>query len=288
MLMLSSVWSPSSVWIFSALSILSSASAFGAELFFMDRDSFNNEYVGPVGPLVLSGEIVPGDYARLLSKIGADENRFLAQNELLLASTDGDSAEAIKIANLIKSLYTRVVVGPLTGRCAGACFLIYAAATERNTDGQSLLGIHRLGLAASEWASMPAAQAALLEDGAQAPIRQFLAENEVPPDLIDELFKHEWSDVYWLSDADEAKLGSKSPSFQKFLAKKCAWNDSLERAVYKGERPLDDLKEFTACRARVTQAEAHKALGKVLKEAQAATDAQALKQTQAVKAAQAH
>jgi hypothetical protein len=242
-----------------------SATALGADLFYMDRDAFSNEYVGPVGPLVLSGDIVEGDYQRLLAKIAEDENRFLTQNKLILASDDGDAAEAIKIARLVKSLYTQVVVGPLTGRCVGACFLIYAAAAERGTDGEKLIGIHRPGLSASEWQSMPTTRAALLEDGLQAPTREFLAENEVPADLVETLFKHDSGDVYWLSDSDEASLGSKSPSFQKYLAKNCAWNDTLERAVYAGERPFDDLKALSACRVRVTQSEARKALALALK-----------------------
>ena len=54
--------------------LLSGAFARSAELYYLDRDAFNNEYVGPVGPLVLSGEIAPGDYDRLLAKIAEDDN----------------------------------------------------------------------------------------------------------------------------------------------------------------------------------------------------------------------
>ena len=49
--------------------LLSGACARSAELYYLDRDAFNNEYVGPLGPLVLSGEIAPGDYYRLLANI---------------------------------------------------------------------------------------------------------------------------------------------------------------------------------------------------------------------------
>ncbi len=47
--------------------------------------------MGPVGPLVLSGEIIPGDYGRLLAKIAEDPNRFLSQNKLILASGQGNA-----------------------------------------------------------------------------------------------------------------------------------------------------------------------------------------------------
>jgi hypothetical protein len=215
--------------------LLAGAFARSAELYYLDRDAFNNEYVGPVGPLVLSGEITPGDYDRLLAKIAEDDKRFLSQNKLILASNEGNAGEAMKIARLVKALYTQVVVGPLTGRCAGACFLIYAAAVERGTDGENLLGVTRPGLAESEWVARPTTEAALLEDSMQAPVRAFLVENEVPADLVEQVFQRPSTDVYWLSDNDETALGSKSPAFAKFLEKNCQWTQGLDKAVFRGE-----------------------------------------------------
>ena len=120
--------------------LLVSLPAQGAELFYMDHDPITDQYVGPIGPLVMSGEITPGDYGRLLSKIIDDEDRFLAQDKILLASDGGDVAEALRIAALVKSLFTAVIVAPLTGRCVSACFFIYAAAAQREADGERLIG----------------------------------------------------------------------------------------------------------------------------------------------------
>jgi hypothetical protein len=247
--------------------LLSGAFARSAELYYLDRDAFTNEYVGPGGPLVLSGEIAPGDYDRLLAKIAEDDKRFLSRNKLILASSEGNAAEAMKIARLVKALYTQVVVGPLTGRCAGACFLIYAAAVERGSDGENLLGVARPGLAESEWIARPTTEAALLEDSMQGPVRDFLLENQVPSDLVEQVFQRPSTDVYWLSDEDETALGSKSPAFAKFLEKNCKWTDGLDKAVLRGERPFEDLKAFTDCRARTTEPEARKALALALKAA---------------------
>jgi hypothetical protein len=248
-----------------AILVASSEPASAAEFYYMDRDSFNNRYTGPVGPLVLSGEIVPGDYGKLLAKIAEDPGRFLDRNKLILASSDGNAAEAIKIARLVRSLYTEVVVGPLTGRCVGACFLVYAAASARGTDGANLLGVHRLGLAESEWVSKSTSEAALLEDSLQAPTHDFLLENAVPEGLVDALFNHLPTDIYWLTDEDEATLGAKSPAFEKFLAKNCAWKEDLEKAVFKGER-LKEMQQLSACRARVTEPAARKALAQAIKD----------------------
>ncbi len=230
----------------------------------MDHDPFTKQYVGPSGPLVLSGDIVPGDYDRLLAKIAEDQNRFFEQGKLLLASDGGDVTEAIKIARLVKALSTEVIVGPVTGRCAGACFLIYAAADQRGTDGPRLIGVYRPQLDDADASLLPGPDAAILEDDMLADARALVQDNAVPEYLVDEMFRHTASDVYWLSERDEQNLGAKSPSFEKFLAAKCAWSDTLERSVYRGERPIEDLRQVWICRARLTQPAARQALASAL------------------------
>ena len=227
----------------------------------MDHDSVTDQYVGPVGPLVLSGEITPGDYDSLLTKILDDENRFLAQDKIILASDGGDVAEALKIAKLVKLLYVKVSVGPLTGRCVSACFFIYAAANQRETDGERLLGINRPYMAdpkAPE--SPPPTDSAIVESQGMAQVRAFLQENSVPNYLLDEMFRRPSSEAYWLSAADQENLGFRSPSFNQFLAAKCAWDDAIEQEVYAGKRPLEDFKELAKCRDRETRDAAHQVL----------------------------
>jgi hypothetical protein len=238
--------------------LLLGAPSLGAELFYMDHDPYTNQYVGAVGPLVISGEIVPGDYDHLLSKILDDPNRFLAENKIILASDGGDVAEALKIAKLVKSLFSEVMVGPLTGRCASACFFIYAAANQRETDGERLIGINRPYLVDSETASRPDVAGA--ENRALTKVRAFLQENAVPSYLVDEMFRRAADEVYWLSEDDQKNLGHKSPAFKQYLHAECAWDEGLEREVYEGKRSVDDLKEKWKCRSRVTQFRARQAL----------------------------
>jgi hypothetical protein len=244
--------------------LLASMPCAGAELFYMDHNPFTHEYVGPTGPLVISGEIVRGDYDRLLSRILDDEERFLSQNKIILASDGGDVTEALKIARLVKSLFTEVIVGPLTGRCVSACFFIYAAANQRGTDGERLLGINRPYIANSP--AVPAPDAAIAEGGALARVRAFLRENAVPDYLIDEMFRRASDDAYWLSADDEKSLGYRSPAFARYLLKKCAWDDDFERGAYAGKRPMEELKQMMKCRTRVTQDAARQALVPASKE----------------------
>jgi hypothetical protein len=249
--------------------LLLGAPSLGAELFYMDHDPYTHQYVGPVGPLVISGEIIPGDYDRLLSKILDDPNRFLAENKIILASDGGDVAEALKIAKLVKSLFSEVIVGPLTGRCASACFFIYAAANQRETDGERLIGINRPYLVDSEPESPPPPPPAVsasppdvtaAENRALTKVRAFLRENAVPGYLVDEMFRRASDEVYWLSQDDQKNLGYKSQAFKQYLRAECAWDEGLEQEVYEGKRSVDELKEKWKCRSRVTQLQARQAL----------------------------
>ena len=239
--------------------LLASLPSLGAELFYMDHDPFSGRYLGPAGPLVISGEIAPGDYERLLSKILQDENRFLAQNQIILASDGGDVAESMRIATLVKSLFTGVLVGPLTGRCVSACFFIYAAAGQREADGGRLIGINRPYLVDPDAASTKT-DPSLVESRALMQVRAFLSENAVPRYLVEEMFRHASDSAYWLSAEDEKNLGYRSQSFDRYLKAKCAWDDGIEREVIAGRRSVDEFKQMLKCRALVTRSDAHKAL----------------------------
>ena len=184
-------------------SLVSTGPATAAELFYMDRDSFNNQYTGPGGPLVLSGEIVPGDYAKLLARIAEDPDRFLDRNKLILASSDGNAAEAIKIARLLRSLYTggdrRAAHRALRRR-----LLPHLCRCERARHGWRKPARHpsrRAGRIASGCRCPPPRRRSS-RTSLQAPVRDFLADNEVPRDSIDELFKHPPTDIYWLTEHD--------------------------------------------------------------------------------------
>ena len=252
--------------------LLAGAPASGAELFYMDHDPYTGQFVGPIGPLVVSGEIIPGDYDRLLSKILEDRNRFLSQNKIILASDGGDVAEALKLARLIKSLFTDIVVGPLTGRCVSACFFIFAAAGQREADGEKLIGINRPFIAVADAAVAPDAAAAPTktalpaEGRALSQVRAFLQDNAVPGYLVEEMFRHASDDAYWLSADDERNLGYRSPWFDQYLRAKCAWDSQIERDVYAGKRPIEDLKPMLICRDRVTQDAARQALMQAARE----------------------
>ena len=228
----------------------------GADFFYMDHDTFTGRYVGPVGALVMSGDIEPGEYDRLLKRLADDPQRFLSQDKLIVASSAGDAAEAMKIGRLLKALHTEISVSPIAGRCVDACFFIYVAADQRSADAPSLIGIH----------AVPSPDAAAAGD--------FLRENEVPADLVERVLRPRRSEVYWLSDSEEAALGTRSPAFTRYLVAHCHWSDDIEREVRSAKRPLADMKNMSTCRSRVTHSDAAAALAAAAKALNARSAAQ--------------
>jgi hypothetical protein len=232
-----------------AAALSTAVPAAAADLFYMDHDPLTNTYTGAVGPLVLSGEIVPGDYDRVLQKIAGNQPRFFEQNKFIIASESGDLVEAMKIAGLVKSLYSGVSVGPLTGRCLSTCFLIYVAAAQRTTDGAQLIGLDH-----------PAVDGAVV-----AEVQAFLKQNEAPAYLAEEMFRSKSPGVYVLSERDEATLGALSPAFKHYLADNCGWDETLERDVYAGRRPFAVLKTMTECRRKQSLIDGKKALASLVR-----------------------
>lgn len=228
----------------------------GADFFYMDHDAFTGRYTGPVGALVMSGDIERGDYDRLLKRLADDPQRFLSQDKLILASSAGDAAEAMRIGRFVKALHAEISVSPLTGRCVDVCFFIYAAADQRSADAPGLIGMH----------AVPSPDAADAGD--------FLRENEVPADLVERVLRPRRNDLYWLNDSDEAALGPRSPAFTRYLVAHCHWSDDIEREVRSAKRPLADMKDMSTCRRRLTRSDAAAALAAATKALNARSAAQ--------------
>ena len=108
--------------------------------------------------LLMKGQIVPGDYERLLAF--AITNKIdLLRVRYVLNSPGGDVSEALRIGRLLKSVYANVFVGPESGPCASACFIIFVSAVQRDSlDG--LVGIHRPYVSPNRLASVSPSAAA--------------------------------------------------------------------------------------------------------------------------------
>jgi hypothetical protein len=210
--------------------------------------------------VLMKGEIVPGDYSRLL-EFAVNNNVNLAQRTFLLASPGGDVSEALKIGQLLKSLYATVGVGPATGQCASACFIIFASAVRRLATG-GMVGIHRPFVHPDRLRSLSPSAAESLETGALLDAEKYLHELRVPTSLVEEMFEQASTEVHWLTERELAlQLGQRPPWYKEFLIARCGLDKSAETRFYANRSSIQDnmgLQAAADCERSLTRVEALK------------------------------
>jgi hypothetical protein len=180
----------------------------------------------PYPTLVLAGEIVPGDYDRLL-EYATRNNVDLHILPITLATPGGDIAEALKIGQLLKSIYATVVVGPKTGPCASACFILFASAVNRSAI-PGLVGIHRPYLSKERFQALSPPQAEKLETGALLAAEDYLHKLRVPSALVDTMFENASSEIHWLTAEELRALGARPAWYEEFLIARCNLDKDAE------------------------------------------------------------
>jgi hypothetical protein len=143
--------------------------------------------------LSMSGEILPGDAARVLPwLIRLSEGNIVPR--LFLSSPGGNVLEAAKLANLIHETGMPVFV-QAGDMCASACFLLFAASPSRHASPEAMIGVHSASLEGNENG------VSLMLDTAMARKARAFG---VPPDVIGRMVTTEPSDMAWLT-ADELR-----------------------------------------------------------------------------------
>ena len=207
---------------------------FGVVALLLTTNAFAAKFTYADGSILLSGDIVPGDYDRMLWLMSVNTEQYLRTNRIFLASDGGDVAEALKMAKLVNSLLATVWVSPRYGRCVSACFLIYVSGNSRVIEGHDTLGIHRPYLEDARLAALSPADARRTENMILKTARDYLEEHEVPNYLIEEMFRRASNEVYWLSFEDITQLGQYSRWFEQYLVAKCGYRkDDQDRESYR-------------------------------------------------------
>jgi ATP-dependent protease ClpP protease subunit len=180
----------------------------------------------PAPALLMRGEIVPGDYANLL-KFAVEHHIDLANRLFLLASPGGDVSEALRIGQLIKSLYATVAVLPRYGPCASACFIIYVSAVRRMS-ADRMLGIHRPYMHPDRLRGLSPKAVEALQTRAWLDAETYLHALRVPPSIVEEMFDNASTDIHWLTGNEITQLGLFAPWFEEFLIARC----NLDKGAY--------------------------------------------------------
>jgi hypothetical protein len=181
---------------------------------------------GPYATLVLRGEIKPGDYDRLF-EYAARNNVDLRAIQITLASPGGDVSEALKIGQLFKNIYADVAVGPVTGQCASACFILYASAVHR-TSAPGLVGIHRPYLSKERLQTLSPSAAEGLETSALSAAEGYLHKLRVPSSIVDIMFENASTEIHWLNLDELRMVGDRPAWYEEFLIARCGLDKDAE------------------------------------------------------------
>jgi hypothetical protein len=148
---------------------------------------------------VLDGDIADGDgdAVEALMKETNDSGKLVAA--LRLDSLGGSLAESVKIAELVQRTKIAVVVGA-RGRCASACFLIFAAGNEKFVGYGASIGVH--GASDKYGRITPRAAAATVS------MARMVREFGVPPSIVEKLVVTGPDDIVWLNIDDLRSMGA--------------------------------------------------------------------------------
>lgn len=149
--------------------------------------------------IVLAGDIAggDGDAVEALMKETNDSGKLVAA--LRLDSPGGSLAESVRIAELVQRTKIAVVVGS-KARCASACFLIFAAGTEKYVGYGAAIGVH--GASDKYGRITPRAVAATVS------MARMVREFGVPPGIVEKLVVTGPDEIVWLSIDELRSMGA--------------------------------------------------------------------------------
>lgn len=214
--------------------------------------------------LLIEGDIIQGDFAKLLRLISKNRGEYLSTSTVELTSNGGDLLEAIKIGGLLKNTYKAVTVDSV---CASSCFFIYVSAVNRSLGDEGKLGIHRPYFMRNQFKNLTPKKAEQKQNKMMVETRKFLTDNNVPQSLIDKMYMMSSDEIHWLTSSELDSLGKKSIWYEEYLAAKC--NYKKQNRIQQGEDgsftiQAEEINTW-ACEEGFTKPEATRYLNETIK-----------------------
>jgi hypothetical protein len=137
---------------------------------------------GPVS-VIIKGEIKAGDFERFQDFLLLPGHLAAYANYVWLDSRGGDLPEAMRFASLLEKSSASVVVGP-DGKCYSACFMLFAAGSDRWLYAFGELGVHQIAVSSPQ---IDAVQRQAITLSVSNDLRAFLTRQGIPGTLIDRM-----------------------------------------------------------------------------------------------------
>jgi ATP-dependent protease ClpP protease subunit len=219
------------------------------------------------GPYIkMAGDINTGDFEKFKAFVRKNLDRYKKNRFVHLSSNGGNLIEALKIAELLRSMYPNIRIDG--GNCASSCFFLYLSGTTRNAFPPFLIGIHRAYFDPKYFAELKPDEARKQQMELTKLVNSILDENGVPQGLKDKMNETSSNDIYWLAFDEVESIGNHPAWYEELMIAKCDYGKvlALEKRILgpsvKGE-DLDSIfndyskryLEFSKCEDKVVNAE---------------------------------
>ena len=149
--------------------------------------------------VTLSGEITEGDSDSLKTVIQTANNSGHIVAIIRLNSPGGSILESVKLADIIRfGKIATSVIG--TSKCASACFIAFAAGSERYANYTASIGVHG--------ASDESGQETIKSGAATVTMARIVKELGVPPSIIGKMVITPPEQMVWLTPDDLRSMGT--------------------------------------------------------------------------------
>lgn len=179
--------------------------------------------------LIMTGEIKPGDYNRLISYLTDNLGIFMAGQVFKLDSPGGNVEEAIRLAEFIRKT-NRVTIVPNEAECSSACFYMLVAGGARGTKSGKI-GIHRPYYEPTRFKNLTPSQARLAYEYVDDQVRQYLIKMRVPDEVIRLMFATPSTGMEYLSPAAFTRfMGLYQPWYGELQSSACPEMSAVDEA----------------------------------------------------------
>ena len=149
--------------------------------------------------IILSGEIVEGDADSFNQVVARASNGGRQIFLIRLDSPGGRISEAATIADAVRSKRIATAVTG-TSKCASACFIVFAAGTEKYVNSNASVGVHG--------ASNEDGKETVQSKSATITMARMVKDLGVPPGIIGQMVVTPPDRMVWLTPADLRTMGT--------------------------------------------------------------------------------
>ncbi|WP_431474610.1 hypothetical protein RVM24_19195 [Marinobacter sp. KM021] len=187
--------------------------------------------------LWISGEITPGLYRQVVSKI--QEGRKFP-DRVLISSPGGNVEEAMKLGNLFRDAFTLVIPN---GECSSACAAIVFSSRTYIAD-EAVIGLHRPYFSPDTYSSLSVNEAKKLQQSIEDRLSAYLRNMGVRDRIIERALSRSSADIWNITMQEFVDFNGQPSHIQEWLLAQCPPLTKVELSAIEHLLAYDSFLHF--------------------------------------------